>query len=190
VYLLTAKLPMNERFLAAVHEAGHVVLGTIFGFSYEYAEVRNKKINGVDYVDGYASNIPHDVAMEGMSKNQKDRYKALWLIGSAGGIAAEIMVGASDRDEQWAMDYKQLEVLMTNGGDIKMPIGAALHFLRDYPAIKKAHAQIRQRLLTKGRIEGSEINTIVAGKITKQEKNKIINEICDHLLKNTPTTEE
>jgi len=172
---------MNEAYLTAVHESGHAVLSTVFDIPLEYTEMTYETIKGNLCVSGYTSNVPFAIITKDMDKIEKGRLAVLWLISSAGGIAAEMMVGASNRDDQWVMDYRQLEALMPEGADLNDPIGVALHFLKDYPGIKKAHAIIRQKLLTKRRVSGQELDDIIKSKITRKERNFIKQDIWDHI---------
>jgi hypothetical protein len=173
---------MNERYLAAVHEAGHVVLNTIFDIPVEYAEVTTQEINGIEYVSSHSSNIFHETGIKNMNAIEKEKHAALWLISTAAGIAAEMMAGASDREEQWIADFHQLDILMPKGADINIPIAGAIHFLSDFSGIREAHAIIGEKLFTKGRIESDEIHSIVDSKITREEKNNIKQEIWYYIL--------
>jgi len=171
---------MNERYLAAVHEAGHVVLSAVFDISVEYAEITTRKINGTEHVSGYSSYIFHEPVIKGMNA-EKEKHAALRLISGAAGIAAEMIAGASDRGIQWAADYHQLEVQVPKEADINIPITGAIHFLSDFSGIREAHAIIQEKLLTNGRIEGDEIKSIVDSRVTREEKNNIKQEIWYYL---------
>ena len=73
-----------------------------------------------------------------MNSTEKEKHAALWLISTAAGIAAALIAGASDREEQWIADFHQLDILMPKGADINIPIAGAIHFLSDFSGIREA----------------------------------------------------
>ena len=171
----------HEEVLVVAHEAGHSVFGAIFDIPMEYVEVTTKKIRGVEYISGYSSNIPHEVTMRGMSKDEKERYGVLWWISSAAGIAAEMLLGETNRTKQWKEDIRQL-IAFTENTDINIPIAIVMVLFSEYPGICDAQNIIFQKLLTERRIDGVELQTIVDSKVTRKEKNEIKNKIWNKLL--------